>query len=183
MIALYGGAFDPPHLGHEALARAAVEQFAPERLVVLVSERPGHREVVLPADERVALARLAFPEHEEQLDPHARTVETLRAGPWTDPLVLVGADELAAFLDWREPQAVLERARLGVATRPGYARDRLQPVLERLGRPERVLFFEIEPLPISSTEIRARLARGEPISGLVSADVEREIAANGLYRG
>jgi nicotinate-nucleotide adenylyltransferase len=106
----------------------------------------------------------------------------LRERTFDDPIFLVGADEFCNFLDWKEPNGVLELTRLAVATRPGYPRDRLDRILERLEQPERVTFFEIEPLDVSSSEIRARIARGEPIDGLVPPAVASEIAALGLYR-
>ena len=98
-------------------------------------------------------------------------------------MFLVGADEFAAFLEWKDPERVLELARLGVATRPGVERGRLEAVLAALERPDRVSFFEIEPLPVSSSDIRARAAAGEPIDGLVPAAVAAEIARLALYRG
>src|SRR5207244_1231028 len=119
VTALLGGAFDPPHNGHVALARAAQEQFEPERLVVLVAERPGHKEAVLDAETRLRLARAAFPELEVELDPYERTVDRLEERRYPDPLFLVGADQFAHFLEWKEPDRVLELAQLGVATRPG----------------------------------------------------------------
>jgi nicotinate-nucleotide adenylyltransferase len=178
---LLGGTFNPPHNGHVALARAAEEQFGDE-VVVLVSARPGHKEVELDADTRLELARAAFPDHEVELDPHERTVDSLAAGRWRDPLFVIGADEFCDFLTWKDPEGVLARARLAVATRPGYPRERLQAVLERLSQPERVQFFEIAPLPISSEDIRERAARGEPIDGLVPPAVAELIGARGLYR-
>jgi len=69
-----------------------------------------------------------------------------------------------------------------VATRPGYPRERLDAVLERLSRPDRVLFFEIEPLPITSRDLRDRVARGEPIDAFVPPAVADLISALGLYR-
>jgi nicotinate-nucleotide adenylyltransferase len=107
----------------------------------------------------------------------------LREGSWRDPLFLVGADEFADFPAWKEPEAVLALARLGVASRPGYPRERLERVLAGLSRPERVLFFELDPEPVSSSDIRERVARGESIDGLVPAGVAREISERDLYRG
>jgi len=179
---LFGGRFDPPHLGHVALLRGAEACFSFQRLIVLVVAAPGHKGVTTPAEARLALARAAFPGYAVELDPHARTVDLLREGRFHDPLFLVGADEFAAFLTWKEPDEVLELARLGVATRPGYPRERLQAVLSRLRRPERVLFFEIEPVDVSSSEVRRRVATGEPIEGLVPGAVAREIVRLGLYR-
>jgi nicotinate-nucleotide adenylyltransferase len=179
---LLGGTFNPPHNGHVALARAAEQRFGDE-VVVLVAARPGHKEVELDADTRLELARAAFPDNEVEVDPQERTVDMLKTGRWRDPLFLIGADEFCDFMSWKDPEGVIARARLGVATRPGYPNDRLEAVLQRLSRPERVELFEIEPLPISSEDIRDRVARGESIDGLVPEPVAELIRARGLYRG
>ena len=89
----------------------------------------------------------------------------------------MGADEFCDFLSWKEPDAILDLAELGVGTRPGFPPERLEPVLERLRRPERVRFFEIEPNPASSTAIRA----GDPIDELVPPDVAALIRQRRLY--
>jgi nicotinate-nucleotide adenylyltransferase len=184
-VGILGGAFDPPHLGHVELARDGLERFALDRLLVRVVERPGHKEVSTAAAIRLDLARLAFAPvavAEVSLDPFARTVDSLAALALPDPVFLVGADEFASFLTWKEPARVLELARLGVATRPGVDRARLDAVLAALDRPERVTFFPIDPLPISSAEIRVRVAAGQPIDGLVPPAVAAEIGLLRLYR-
>jgi nicotinate-nucleotide adenylyltransferase len=183
LIGLLGGAFDPPHAGHVALADAAERQLGLERMIVIVVADPGHKDVHCSPETRLALAQAAFPGREVELDRHARTVDMLRDGRWRDPVFLIGADEFADFPTWKEPDAVLELARLGVASRPGYPRERLEQVLSGLAQPERVLFFEIEPVPVSSSEIRERVARADSIEGLVPPAVAREIAGRGLYRG
>jgi nicotinate-nucleotide adenylyltransferase len=180
-VVLYGGAFDPPHLGHLAVAEAARDRFEVERLLVRVSERPAHRTVHASAADRLALAHAAFPRDDVRLDRHPRTVELLRAESFDDPVFVVGADQFRSFLSWSEPAEVLERARLAVATRPGFPRHDLEAVLVRLDRPERVLFFEIEPNPAASTDVRARIAAGEPLDGLVPPAVARLIQERGLY--
>ena len=181
-VVLYGGAFDPPHLGHVARADAARSRFGVSCLLGLVSERPGHRTVRVSAQDRLALARAAFPQDDVRLDPHPRTVELLRAETFEDPVFVVGADEFRGFLDWSEPDAVLELTRVAVATRPGFPRQELEEVLERLARPERVLFFEIDPNPAASTDVRARIAAGETLDGLVPRAVAALIEERGLYR-
>jgi nicotinate-nucleotide adenylyltransferase len=178
---LYGGAFDPPHLGHVAVADAARKRFGAERLEILVSERPAHRAIHASAEDRLALARAAFPADDVRLDPYPRTVELLRAVRFDDPVFVVGADQFRHFLDWSEPQQVLERARIAVATRPGFPRSELDVVVDTLARPERVLFFEIEPNPAASTDVRARAAAGDSLDGLVPPAVAELIEARGLY--
>jgi nicotinate-nucleotide adenylyltransferase len=179
---LLGGTFNPPHNGHLALARAAQEHFDLDDLVVLVAERPGHKEVQLDADTRLELAQAAFPDYRVERDPFERTVDLLREGRWPHPLFLIGADQFADFPTWKDPEGVLALARIGVATRPGYPRERLDAVLRQLSRPDRVELFEIEPVPISSREIRDRVRRGEPVDGLVPAPVDELIRSRGLYQ-
>jgi nicotinate-nucleotide adenylyltransferase len=179
---LYGGSFDPPHRGHVELARRAKEELGAERLTVLVSADPGHKHVETPADARLRLARAAFPGDDVLLDEHARTIDTLRAhDDWNDPVFLIGADEFCDFASWKEPDEVLRLTRLGVATRPGFPRERLERVLAQLEEPQRVLFFEIEPTPLSSRELRARIAAGEDVAADVPPAVGEMIRAEGLY--
>ena len=181
-VVLFGGAFDPPHAGHVAIASAAKERFGLP-LVVLVSERPGHKDVELPADVRLELARAAFPDDEVRLDPYPRTIDLLRGERFDDPVFLVGADQFVGFLTWKEPEAVLELAQLAVATRPGFDRGLLDAVLRNLEHRDRVVFFDAEPNPAASRDIRAALAAGEPLAGIVPPAVERVIRERGLYAG
>jgi nicotinate-nucleotide adenylyltransferase len=182
MTGLLGGAFNPPHNGHVALARAARQHFGLDRLVVLVSERPGHKEVDLDAGTRLRLAQAAFPDARVELDPYGRTIEMLKARDWHDPIFLIGADQFAEFLTWKDPDGVLERASLGVATRPGYPREQLEAVKKQLAHADRVEFFELQAVPISSHGVRERVARGEPIDKLVPPGVAELISSLGLYR-
>jgi nicotinate-nucleotide adenylyltransferase len=175
---LYGGAFDPPHVGHVAVADAARAYFGVERVVILVSERPGHRDTNASAEDRLALARVAFPRDDVRLDPYPRTVELLRAETFEDPVFVVGADQLAGFLSWAEPDEVLERATLAVATRPGFPRGQLDAVLAQLARPEKVVFLDIDPNPAASTDIRAGSSPDD-----VPPAVADLMAERGLYTG
>ena len=136
----------------------------------------------VPADTRLELARAAFPDDEVRLDPYPRTIELLRAERFDDPVFVIGADQFLGFLSWQEPNAVLELTRVAVATRPGFPRGRLEPVLGEVEHPERVLFFEIEPNPAASRDVRALAAAGEPLDGLVPPEVARLIQERGLYR-
>jgi nicotinate-nucleotide adenylyltransferase len=180
-VGLYGGAFDPPHNGHVAVARAAKAHFGLPQLVVLVAAAPGHRDVQATAAERLELARAAFPDEDVRLDRHARTIDLLRSGEFDDPLFVIGADQFCELLSWQEPQAVLELARLAVANRPGVRRERIDAVLQALEHPERVTFFDLEPNPGAARDVRARAGAGEPLDELVPPAVAALIAERGLY--
>jgi nicotinate-nucleotide adenylyltransferase len=184
-VGVLGGVFDPPHVGHVALARAAIEQLGLERLLILVVADPGHKDVVTPAAARLELARLAFedvPGAEVELDPHARTVDSLEARRLDDAVFVLGADELADFSSWKRPERVLELVRLAVAKRPGVPDERMREALARLSAPDRITYFDLPPLPVSSTFVRERVGRGEPIDDLVPQAVADEIARLGLYQ-
>jgi nicotinate-nucleotide adenylyltransferase len=173
--AILGGAFDPPHLGHVALAQGALDQLGADRLLVLVVARPGHKETELDAEARLGLARLAFghlPNTEVRLDGHAYTVDYLRDERPRDAVFVLGADEWDAFATWREPDEIRRLIPVAVAARPGNPHPQGD-----------VEVFEIEVLPISSRDVRGRIARGEPIADLVPPAVADEIERLGLYAG
>ena len=175
VVGVLGGRFDPPHLGHVALARAAVEHFGIDDLRIAVVADAAHKPSEAPADDRLAMASLAFSELDAvvELEEQRYTVDALEDAEYDDPIFLIGADELAAFPTWKQPERVLELARLGVATRPGYAPATTSP---------RIQIFELEPYPVSSSEIRDRVRRGDPIDRLVGGAVAAYIAVHRLYR-
>jgi len=121
---LLGGAFDPPHNGHVALAAAVRERFGEP--VVLVTEDPGHKATVASAADRLRLANAAFPGYRVELDPNARTVDLLRSGRFAEPLVVIGADEYRDLPGWKEPDEVrrLARRRRDPPGLPGRGRRR-----------------------------------------------------------
>ena len=185
-VGIFGGSFDPPHDGHVALAREAIDYFQLDRLLVRVVANPGHKEVETALQVRLALAELAFAaidEAEVSIDPFARTVDSLEALDLDDPVFLIGADELAAFPTWTRPGRVLELARIGAATRPGSDLTDLGRVVGSLPLPDRVELFPITPLAVSSSEVRDRVAAGLPIDHLVPMTVAAEIHRLDLYRG
>ena len=182
-VALFGGAFDPPHVGHVELARAAKKRFELPQLVVLVSAAPGHKDVHLPAETRLELARAAFPGEDIRLDPYPRTIDLLRAEQFDDPLFVIGADEFCDFPTWKEPDAVLELTRLAVGTRPGFPTEKIDAALDKISRLDRVLFFEIDPNPAASRDIRGVAEAGGSLDGLVPPAVAAIIAERHLYRG
>ena len=193
MTGLFGGAFDPPHNGHVALVHAALDHFGLERLVVIPTGLAPHKHVETPAETRFGLAEAAFAEiprvelsrWELERGEPSYTVETTRFARerWGELIFLVGADQFANLHSWHRPDEVLELARLGVATRPGYERDEVERLRDALRDPSRVEFFDIPPHSISSTEIRDRVRRGQEIDDLVPAAVAEQIREKQLYRG
>ena len=146
---------------------------------MLVAERPGHRDVVADAETRMRLAQAAFAGLEPveiELDPHAFTVDAVSGRRFGDAVFVVGADQGASFPSWKEPEELLRWVKLAVGTRAGFP----QPELDRFG--DRILFFELDSPPVSSSDVRARVARGEPIDELVPPGVARLIEELGLYR-
>jgi nicotinate-nucleotide adenylyltransferase len=189
---LLGGTFDPPHNGHVALARAALRELELDRLLVMVAGRPPHKKALTDPETRYRLASAAF---EEIPDVSLPRDELDRAGPgytvetvqdlerrFEDLVVVVGGDMFAGYPTWREPDRILEHARLAVAARPGTSPHNFDEVLGRLERPDRVVFFDLPPVDISASEVRRRVAAGEEYAHLVPPAVARLIAELGLYR-
>jgi nicotinate-nucleotide adenylyltransferase len=191
-IGLFGGVFDPPHNGHIALVAEAMRHFELDRLVAIPTGEPPHKPVDTDPETRFRLAEAAFAHlpgvevsrHELDREGPSYTVDTVRwaSERYGNAIFLAGADEFCDFLSWRQPDAILEAVRFGVASRPGFPRERLDAVLGGLRRPNRVELFEIEPLPIESRDLRARVAGGEPIDAYVPAAVAKLASELGLYR-
>jgi len=144
-------------------------------------------------EHRLAMCRLAVKGHdglsvcaiELERGGVSYTVDTLTAlhvsHPSAELTLIVGADVASTLGSWREPQRLLTLARLAVAGRPDAAQA---PALDAtLVDPRRVRFLALAPIAVSSSAVRQRVQRGEPIDDLVGADVAEYIAAHGLYRG
>ena len=177
---LLGGTFNPPHNGHVLLAETAKRSFDIDPLRVHVSSNPPHKRVNIDVETRFDLARLAFPNDTVIRDDNPYSIDTV-TGFGEDAIFLVGADQFAKFLTWRDPDEILEHVRLGVATRPGYPQEKLDQVLSELRCPDRVEFFDMEPIPISSSDVRRLAAEGASIVNLVPPAVAAEIQRRGLY--
>jgi nicotinate-nucleotide adenylyltransferase len=195
-VGVLGGAFNPPHIGHLVLAQEAAFQLGLDEVVLVpVGESPYKRIHPEPGpDVRLEMARLAA-----EADPvlRASDVETSREGPsfsfrtlelmsdarpGDEFVFLMGADVAAGLEGWREPERVLELARIGVAVRPGTAIEEAEAAIERLGGAERAEIVRMPEIGVSSTGIRRRVAAGRPIRHLVPDGVAAFIAERGLYR-
>jgi nicotinate-nucleotide adenylyltransferase len=188
---MFGGAFDPPHHAHVALARAAIAQLGLDRLFVLPTGRAWHKDRALgPAQHRLAMTRLAFVEvpQAEVDDRELRrpgptySVDTLRElhaeHPQAQLVLLMGEDQAAGFTRW---QAWPEIARLAVLCVAGRGAGEGVAALRALPG-VRVETLQMPQMPDSATEIRARLAAGQDIADLVAPAVARYIETHHLYR-
>jgi nicotinate-nucleotide adenylyltransferase len=197
-VGILGGTFNPPHTGHLVMAQEARDQLGLDRVALMPAGAPPHKEMVVGADPgadaRLALCRLAVAGDDGlavwDLELHrpgpSFTVDTLRVLHERDPeqelTFILGGDMAETLPSWREPEAVLGLARLAVAERSGVRREALTERLAPLRGSERVTFFDMPRLDISSSDIRARVAAGRPFRYLVPDAVAAEIAARGYYR-
>ncbi len=184
-LAILGGTFDPVHNAHLAMGRAALAALPVAKIVFMPTGSTRYRSpAVASAKDRVAMLRLAiegepsFSLDERELAPGASgyTVDTLKSlrkelGKDAVLFFLLGADQLAKLSSWHRPEELRRLAKLGVFARPGYEVD----------DPE-ALPIAMPPMPVSASEIRARVSRGEPLAGLVPEAVANYIERNGLYR-
>ena len=181
---ILGGTFDPVHNAHLAMARAAREHLKLDRILFMPTGAPRYRTpAVASGEHRVAMLRLALADDRayeidaRELAPGASgyTVDTLRElrlehGADTQIWLLMGADQYAKLDTWHRPDDVKKLARVGVFARPGTALGKGVPLIP------------LAPMKISSSEIRARVARGEDIAALVPPAVANYIARERLYR-
>ena len=192
-IGIFGGAFDPPHLGHLVLAdRALAELALDEVCFVPCAAQPLKGHLVAEGELRLALTRLLVtgrPEFtvcdlELTRGGVSYTVDTVRqlhaARPQTEWWLLLGADALADFPRWRAPREILQHTRLGVAERPGSPLAELLPTLPAW-LTEQVDPFAMPALAIASRDLRRDLAAGRSARYLLPAPVLEEIRKLRLY--
>jgi nicotinate-nucleotide adenylyltransferase len=189
--AIFGGTFDPIHLGHLVVADHVAEAAGLVQVLFVPAGRPPHKEgrPITPAADRLAMVELAiagnprFSVSRVELD-HAGgpsfTIDTVRrrkAAGERDVALILGADSLVEFGTWREPEALVTECRVLVVGRPGVDLERAPAHLVA-----KVTFIEAPRLDISSSEIRERVAAGRSIRYLVPESVREYILSRGLYR-
>jgi nicotinate-nucleotide adenylyltransferase len=194
-IGLLGGTFNPPHLAHLVCAQEACAQLELDRVLLVPVYEPPHKEVEADpgVDHRVELcrravagdARFEVSRIEADVPGRSYTVDTLRrlhdSSPEDELTFIVGGDMAHALPTWHEPEAVLSLATLGVAEREGVRRADITERLAGLAGADRIRFFDMPRLDISSSMIRRRVALGRPIRYLVPDAVAGYIAAERLY--
>ncbi len=196
-IGLFGGTFDPVHVGHLAVAEAARDRLGLERIVFLPAGAPPHKPAGARASsaDRLAMLRLATSDNarfvvdprELQRDGPSFTVETLsefaREHPDAELLWLMGSDSLVELHTWRAPQRVCALATLAVLLRPGWTRDAVEAWRGGPGRAfaARIVVLDVPGLDVSARALRAALASGASVRYLVPEAVRAHISAQRLY--
>jgi nicotinate-nucleotide adenylyltransferase len=195
-IGLLGGTFNPPHLGHLVCAQEAHTQLGLDRVVFIPVHQPPHKEAerdpgvehrvelcrrAVAGDDRLSVSRV-----EADVPGRSYTVDTLRklheSSPGDELTFIMGGDMAHALPTWHEPEQVLSLATLGVAEREGVRRTDITERLAGLAGAERIRFFDMPRLDISSSLIRRHVAAGRPIRYLVPDAVAAYISDARLYQ-
>lgn len=194
-IGVLGSAFNPPHLGHLALAQEALWQLRlSEVILVPTGDAPHKRIADDPGRElRMTMTRLAAAD-DARFSVSALEVE--RKGPSytfetlellaeergdTELVFVMGADAALGLESWRSPERVVGLARLAVARRAGVSEAEVATVIRSLGADGRSTMLEMPQFGVSSSAVRARAAAGRPLRYLVPEPVARFIAEKGIY--
>jgi nicotinate-nucleotide adenylyltransferase len=191
-LGLFGGTFDPPHVGHLALAEWARERLRLDRVLFVPAGQPPHKRgrPISSAAARLAMIRLATRGHpgfevstlELEAAGPSFTIDTLRRVGSRHPrarlYLVVGTDSLDEFRSWRSPEEILECATLAVAARPGSGRAATRAWARRHG----VVWLGNPGLEVSSTLVRERSRAGRSLRYLVPDAVATYITRHQLYR-
>jgi len=193
-VGVFGGAFDPPHHAHVALAEAAVAQLRLDRLLLVPTGHAWHKARPLsPAADRLAMAHIAFDfipgafvdERELHREGPSYTADTLHEVqaelPAAELFLVIGGDQAASLPGWHLWKEVLAAATIAVARRPGADFEPDGPAW-RDEPGARWCWIDMPAVDTSATDIRGRAARGEHLRPLVTPGVARYIDQHHLYR-
>ena len=197
-LGLFGGTFDPIHLGHLILAEQCREACGLDRVWFVVAGAPPHKTGErTPVAHRLEMVRIAIAGHPafsvseieaSRPGPHY-SVETLeevrRERPGDELFFLIGSDSLADLPTWRQPELIARMATIVVVNRPGVDLNPVSPdALPSFGpRAKPLRAVEIPPVGIASKDLRKRMAQRRSVRFMVSRGVEAYIEAQGLYSG
>lgn len=193
-IGLFGGTFDPIHIGHLIIASEVCEKLALDEVRFIVAPRPPHKNGIIASDDdRVAMVLRAI-ENDDRFRIDLReferpgssyTVDTIQSFhdefPTSELFFVMGEDSLLDFPSWNDPEIIVGLATIAVASRPKIELDLTTLFAKLPSARNRVIEVKTPEVAISSTLIRERLAKGESIRYLVPAEVETTIYDRSLY--
>lgn len=190
--ALFGGSFDPPHLGHLAVAKACLTALDLKEVVWVPNFRnPLRRKSFATATNRLQMCQLAIEGHpgmavsdiEVTRGTKSYTYETVEEILMVKPgklWIIVGADALEHFREWKEPAKLVRLCRIAAVARPGHEIERALSYLDEEMR-DAVDFVQMEPSRASSTAVRDDIARGHSPELMIEPKVWEYIQERGLY--
>lgn len=194
-VGIFGGAFNPPHVGHLVCAQEALAQLELDRVVFMPVGEAPHREIEGDpgAEARLEMVELAVAEDDRfetsrmELDREgpSYTSDTLaqlhEKSPEDELFLILGGDQAAALPSWHEPEKVLERATVAVFERASWGRNAIVIKIGRLAGARDVRYLDMPLIQVSSSGIRRRVREGAPIRYLVPDKVVGYIEDKALY--
>jgi nicotinate-nucleotide adenylyltransferase len=192
---ILGGTFDPIHVGHLAVAKAAIDCAHLDRVLFVPSAQPPHRAAaVAPAEDRLAMTRLAVQDEpsfevsdvEVKRGGTSYTADTLselhRAFPNDELFLILGWDAARLFRTWHEPERVSKLASLVIVDRPGLGPPKASELAGLGLDPSRLIKCHYPTPDVSGSALRQSIEAGQPVTGQVPPAVERYIADHNLFR-
>ena len=193
-IGVFGGAFDPIHIGHVEMAKAAKKELKLTEMMLIPTSLPpfDDKNVCASFADRLEMTRLAFEgedgfsvsDIEKRLNGRSYTINTVRALkeilPKCELYLIIGGDQLYTIEKWYRYEALLKECRVTAVTRGGMSYTDMQEYANELGR---VKVLNLDIPDVSSTQIREMLQKGESAEGLAPPAVLKYIYDRGLYRG
>lgn len=189
-ICLFGGTFDPPHIGHLLVAQTVCEAEDFDKILFIPAFQPPHKRDITPVDERISMLELAvegnpnfeISDVELKRKGISYTIDTVKAIKTEMSLknneifYLIGSDSLLEFQHWKEPEGILNECQVIVAIRPGFRPSDIPSWIL-----QRIQFANIPRFEISSTNIRHRWVENKTIRYMVTLPVWEYIEKNNLY--
>jgi nicotinate-nucleotide adenylyltransferase len=186
-VGLFGGLFDPPHIGHLIIAQHVTEEFHLDKMLFIPAGNPPHKHHYSPYDTRYTMTELAIAGNkkffmsdvEKKMPDKTYTIEVikaLRAGSDDELYLIIGSDQWREIETWKEPEALFKECRIVVVRRPHYDLSKEAKFYDR------IMTSTAPMIDISSTNIRARIQKNLSVRYLTTASVEKYIAQNNLYK-
>ncbi len=200
-LAIYGGSFSPPHIGHLLSAREYLSASGADEIVIMPAKRPPHKSLdgMATDAQRMQMCRIAFTEDEalrgrcrvsdyeltqDEISYTINTIEHFVAQGYFDISILIGTDMLTTFESWYRYRDLFELVSIYYIDRYDGVTDNTRAVADRFCKDygARIVALDAPVFEVSSTDIRKRIASGISVEGLIDKKVEKYIIKNSLYK-
>jgi nicotinate-nucleotide adenylyltransferase len=186
-VGVFGGLFDPPHIGHLIIAQHVSEEFHLERMLFVPAGNPPHKHHYSPYGTRYAMTELAIAGNEKfiisdiekEMPDKTYTIEVIKAlhgQAGVELYLIIGSDQWLEIETWKDPEALFKECRIVVVRRPDYEISKDSKFYDR------IMTSTAPLIDISSTMIRARIQKNLSVLYLVTESVQEYITQNNLYK-